>query len=123
MTPKKRKRVVTPDETRPTKKLSHANANNLQTFQAAINKAVPITLDRTNIFKWLQDDDKPSKTYGCPYTVKKLAINGFAPISYAARKAPNKGRATGKSSRLAQLLLIQPTGINRRRGSGTISND
>jgi hypothetical protein len=82
MTPKKRKRVVTPDETRPTKKLSHANANNLQTFQAAINKAVPITLDRTNIFKWLQDDDKPSKTYGCPYNVKKLATNGFAPISY-----------------------------------------
>ena len=104
---------MTPDETRPTKKLSRANANNLLTFKTAISKTVPVAIDRTNIFKWLRDDGKPSKTYGCPYNVKNLAINGFAPISYAARKAPNKGRATGKSSRLAQLLLIQPAGTNR----------
>ena len=38
--------------------------------------------------------------------VKKLAINGgFAPISYAARKASNKILVPGKSSRLAQLLI------------------
>jgi hypothetical protein len=41
--------------------------------------------------------------------VKKVAINEFAPISYAARKAPNKGRATGKSSRLAQILTQPAT--------------
>ena len=106
---------MTPDETRPTKKLSRANANNLLTFKAAISKTIPVTLDRTRIFKWLRDDGKPSKTYGCPYNVKKLAINGFAPISYAARKAPNKGHATGKSSsRLAQLLLIQPAGTKQQ---------
>jgi hypothetical protein len=47
--PKKRKRVVTPDKTHPTKKVSRANANNLLTFKAAISKTVPVTLDRTNI--------------------------------------------------------------------------
>jgi hypothetical protein len=74
MAPKKRKRVVTPDETHPTKKLSRANAKKLRSAR---------------LFP-LRDDGKPNKTYGCPYNVKKLAINGFAPISYAARKAPNK---------------------------------
>ena len=39
--------------------------------------------------------------------MKKLAINGFVPISYAARKVPNKVLVPGKSSCLAQLL-VQP---------------
>jgi hypothetical protein len=48
MVPKKWKRVVTPDKTRPTEKLAHSTANALKTFQAAIGKTVPITLDSTS---------------------------------------------------------------------------
>ena len=90
---------------------SRANAKNLQTFEAAISKTVPVTLDRTNIFNtWMQDEGKQAKQdlwmpLQCEETCNQWWV---CPNLICSKKGAQQGSCyTGKSSRLAQNL-VQP---------------
>ena len=88
--PKKKKRVVDPN-----------NLASLRTFQASVAQTFPVKLHDGNLMPWIRSSVLSSDKKAAPHSVKKKAINGFAPMKYNRKVTV----VPGKSLRIATLLV------------------